>query len=120
MKKLLISGTIIASLVLPLLGTTALAAEGCKNTFAYNYDSNASSTPNNALCKFHGNGDPMKTTQWDGLIGYQIPIVSCNLWGLLGNRCFDVSGTNYYKSKLNPIGITFTPIGNGFSSYSFK
>lgn len=117
MKKLLISGTIVASIVLPLLGTTTLAAEGCKNTFAYNYDSNASSTPNNALCKFHGNGDPMKIIQAWGADGYHTPVVTCSLWKW---GCFEISGTSYFKSRQNPIGISYQPILTDLKHYSFK
>ena len=95
----------------------AVDVVGCMDKNAYNYDVLA--TIADSSCRYHGNGDPMKVPQiFDGKTGYELPIVSCNLFGVLGNRCFDISSTAYYKSKLNPIGITRITIL--FSPFAFN
>lgn len=67
------------------------------------------------------NGDPMAVVQVWGLTGYQTPIVTCNLWGSLHNKCFDISGTEYFKLANAPVvglhnlNLKWTPFGLGFS-----
>ena len=118
MKKLITLSLIAGSLAMFGIAYGAVDVVGCMDKNAYNYDVLATIADNS--CRYHGNGDPMKATQvFDNLIGYQLPIVSCNLFGILGNKCFDVSGTQYFKVRQNPIGIAWlgfnSPFGLAFN-----
>lgn len=67
-----------------------------------------------------GNGDPMKVEQAWGLDGYHTPSVTCNLFGLLGNKCVDISSTSYYLARLNPVGVTYLKVANQFGQFAFN
>ncbi len=99
MKKALITLGTVAVMAMPLMSFAA-----------------ATTTP-----AVMGNGDPNLVTQVWGLNGYQTPKVTCNLWGSLGNVCFDISGTSYFKAVNAPhkgivtLKSVWTPFGTNFA-----
>lgn len=65
-----------------------------------------------------GNGDPMLITMPWGLTGYQTPTVErgaiidggfgfvtvCPMWYPIHMKCFDLTGTDYWKNQLRVLG----------------
>ncbi len=83
MKKFILSSAVALSLVAPMVSFGAVATST-------------------------DNGDPMKVVQVWGQDGYHTPKVSC--WTGMRGLCFDISKTEYYLSRLNPIGIKFLQV----------
>lgn len=80
MKKFILSSAVALSLVAPMASFAA---------FATSTD----------------NGDPNLVVQVWGQNGYNTPKTSC--WTGMRGLCFDISKTEYYLSRLNPVGVKF-------------